>query len=201
MSMKTITDEVWRSRLMPFGDIPAVPYVAAWSEENELYVTRCPYAKEPALFRRGGRNGRPILGKMDESRQRECMISRLCQVCRVPLANQEAFTIDDGAGIMLPNSPMRATLVNEPFSCRRCMKLALEVCPGLQRRRDADTLRILRIDAFILVAAYVGPDGSGDKLDQFFKTYVGKPPVGYVKAAIKRSKNVAAGWFSQGDAK
>lgn len=170
-----------------WGSIAAVPYVVHWSDENEWYVAKCPAAgNEPALFCRGKQTGTPMLGKMNEARQRECMGLRRCQVCRVDLTGTPGYTILDNATTKLPDHILPVPVIFEPPACPQCMRFALENCPGIARRRDSGELHLVRTIEYVPIVSFVGKDGSGDELDRFLATYRGPKPVGYMRGALTK---------------
>lgn len=127
-----------------------VPYVAAWSEEQDapfVLVERyggITYQDETAAdrdnrgvlwfrtpFRRG--HGRPEFGRVHPLRQRRAMLRLLCQVCAGP-----ADQTDDGVLWLLqdhredwPSWP-DGMAVTEPPICLSCLRTSVSVCPALR---------------------------------------------------------------------
>jgi len=174
------------TKLEQWANVPRedVPYVAAWSEERDLRIGQCRFARGPAVMRiqRPGR-GVPILGKMDEQRQRECMALRLCQVCHLPVG-APAYAIESPAECRLPDRMIPMPLILEPLACVECARKALAICPGLARAREAGTLRCFEVRDYLLIAQYVGPAGNNDALDRALRRWKGDAPVGYLKGAL-----------------
>nr|CEL22019.1 Phage protein [Kibdelosporangium sp. MJ126-NF4] len=128
-----------------------VPYVARWSEEQDL-------SSALVIRRRGGigyvdevmgdrdqrgilwprlasrpQHGRPLFGAVHSLRQRRVMSKLLCQVCAGP-----ADRNDDGVLWLLADNreqwadwPERMA-VDEPPVCRACAVLASKLCPALR---------------------------------------------------------------------
>ena len=172
-----------------------VPYVAMWSSERGSYAIRpCKHANgRMAVFATSGGygQGRPVLGKMSETRQREVVARRLCQVCREPLLGGCGYALEP------PHGTCRIGLVPfplmlEPLACERCARLALAHCPGVRRFMSDPAYAVLRVTRYEPVAQLIGPDGSGDEVDQALAAYQGdEPPVGYLKLALTAFSRVA----------
>jgi hypothetical protein len=113
-----------------------VPFVASWSSEMPDFRVRPePLIQgKPAIFRGGGRRGEgtPIFGKMDPGRQRLCVLRGLCQVCSKPIVGTPwmALFLEDAD---LDGETI--SVVREPAACTECMAVALQLCPGLRRKR------------------------------------------------------------------
>lgn len=190
--MSTVTDHE-PGTLRPWGDFPAVPYVAMWSDEHQKFrIAKCAFAgMQNAMFTSGTPTGRPVLGKMSLQRQRECMAAKRCQVCRVSLHGQRSFSIDKGGTFTMPGFIVPITALIEPPACERCMRLSVEVCPGIRELRADPKFRVIEVFEYTMIASMIGPAGNGDPLDRFFETYKGKlPVVGYIKAAVTKFKTV-----------
>lgn len=123
--------------------------------------------------------GRPVLGKLHEGRQRECMLRRLCQVCRTPIPHGG---IAMGAHSWSTMRGKRVPLYTEPPACLACAALALAHCPGLRRAREAGPLPVYRMRDFVPVLQLVGRNLPSALMAQI---PVGGA-VGYVKAALTR---------------
>jgi hypothetical protein len=174
-----------------------IPYVAAWSLEREISIVPCVYARGPAIVRKQRRGqGTPILGKMDEARQRECMAGRLCQVCHQPVRLGQMIALESPDAVTLPGWISKLPLLLEPPACEPCARKAIELCPGIARHRAAGTLRCFRVLDDQLVAQEIGPAGNGDALDRALANYRGKPPVGYLKLALTRFEELDVGYFA-----
>lgn len=176
------------TKLAEWAKVPLelVPYVAAWSTETELLIRRCSTASNrPALCRKQSRGqGVPLLGKMDEFRQRRCWSERLCQVCGREISTKW-IGIDSPQSATIPGQICPAPVLLEPLACVPCAKTAIEHCPGIARQREAGTLRCYVVGHCQLIQQIVGPMGNNDKLDRVLAEWKGEPPVGYLKAVLK----------------
>jgi hypothetical protein len=124
-----------------------VPYINIWSgemPEDTWRLATDPSLGMPGIFVPAGCRGlgEPDFTRQAPDRQRECMIGELCQICTAP-----------AAWIVVSNSMSTKTIVyqgkkrlviTEPWICASCAKYAIEVCPGLIRRRRDDDLALVR---------------------------------------------------------
>ena len=164
-----------------WGELP-VPYVAAWSSESGIRITRDPViGNRPALFRTGERGeGKPIFGKMDEARVRYCVSRRWCQVCARPFG-AECFVADVVKGTYGRRSP----IINEPACCERCFYLAIAECPGLQRQRARLRFLAAKVRRYEVIASQLGVVEGGDEdLNEALRNWPGDAPVGYLRLAL-----------------
>lgn len=109
-----------------------VPHVAAWSTERWAEVRHDPLVgNRPAIFTAGKPGtGRPILGALNEPRQRRSCVKRRCQVCDAPLGK--------GLGVVLAVSVEKIDVAGhtvaatpEPPCCIPCARWSIEHCPGM----------------------------------------------------------------------
>lgn len=82
------------------------------------------------------RGGLPILGRMNEDRQRDCMLTPRCQVCAYQLPQRGPWLFIAGAPVEdggTGGAPYRklGLAMREPAVCTPCARYALQVCPGL----------------------------------------------------------------------
>lgn len=111
-----------------------VPYVAEWTDEAVTYIEYEPELGLPVVKTRGRQGvGQPVFGKMNPTRQRECVMRRHCQVCHHHLESHGWFVVHwvskDPLGPLVPDEP----IIDEPPLCAPCARFSLEVCPGLTR--------------------------------------------------------------------
>lgn len=101
-----------------------VPYVAEWSGEDSIVLPPPIHHIFGMTVVTTGKpgDGYPQLGQMEPSRQRECMVTKHCQVCHRDLRNKTIFM----AGGSVENM-----WFTEPPVCLQCMVFAVQVCPGL----------------------------------------------------------------------
>lgn len=169
--------------VIQWGDFP-VPYVAAWSSES-VPMVRMDKLLYPsmAIFRNGRRGlGRPMFGRMDESRARQVVLQRLCQVCARPLRSRP-FVCD----VPYARAEGRYPLLKEPASCERCFYIALGLCPGIARMLEDPKVVVGIVRAYAPVAVTLGPVEGGDPvLNQLMERHAreGTQVIGYVRAAI-----------------
>jgi hypothetical protein len=158
-----------------------IPYVAAWSSEEPAEVRPEPLVEgRPAIFSSGAHgDGRPVLGKLHEGRQRECVVRRLCQVCRTPIPHGG---IAMGSHEWTSWKGRRVPLYTEPPACLACAALALSHCPGLRRAQASGAFPVYRVRGYELVAQLVGRNFAQALQEQI----PAGGAVGYVKAALTR---------------
>lgn len=180
-----------------WGKLP-VPFVAAWTSEDAIYVAPEPLiAHKPAIFRSGLRGlGMPMFGKMDEARVRRVILRRLCQVCAGSLGGT-GYVVDTIKGAV-----GRDPLLTEPLSCLRCFRVALALCPGIARMREASRAIVVRCTEYQSVIATVAYLEGGDPaLNGALKGWKGEPPVGYAKYAPKQYEILPMAWLDSADAR
>lgn len=138
----------------------AVPYIAAWSSEQEQHTDlvvrrgRLGYADElpfdrdrfGILWRRVGSSpgkGRPEFGKVHSLRQRRAMLRVLCQVCGGP-ADRNRNGVLWLMGLAAYASDPWPTPIESPHPplCLNCAVTAVRLCPHL--RSDHVALRVRR---------------------------------------------------------
>jgi hypothetical protein len=171
------------SRVIRWGGLP-VPYVAAWSSETHPRVAPEPILphRPPAIFRDGRRGlGKPLFGKMDESRVRRVIARGLCQVC--------ANTLPGGVGYVVDAIHGRSggdPLLVEPLACLPCFRVAVALCPGITRLREGARTVVLRCSAYERVGVTLrqspAPASVEDvRLNEAIGRWHGAPPLGYLK--------------------
>jgi hypothetical protein len=168
------------------GGLP-VPYVAAWSSENDRQIVRpCPLVQGKPAFFSGGRrgDGDPVFGEMEPSRQRHCVIKRRCQVCNGRASEQ---LLVDGRGTSHSTLVGGAWLkvVLEPWVCAPCLVYALRVCPGLVTKSAYQQIQILEVRRAVPVAVLTRhPDG--------------RVAYGYIKIGVHQAdEHDPIAWLSQ----
>lgn len=178
-----------------------VPYVAAWTgEEGPWDIRPCEHAHgNLALFAPGAPVGKPIFGRMDPARQRECIAARRCQVCHAYLeATVYAAHLTSGATHMDIRGRPRLML-NEPPCCRACFTYAIQVCPALLGARNRSGRRpgLLRIRDEAADTQPVGVTVGPDDPDAPPWTHPDPDvrPYGYMKLAVLRSEAINARKF------
>lgn len=173
----------------PAGHGFTVPYMAMWSEEEELplkVVERPGRGIGLADEMMGDRDrygvlwlrvtsrpgvGRPRFGVMHSSRQRRAMLRMLCQVC-----GQPADSDDDGTLWLLPNYHEDRPgwpdgfVFAEPPICLPCARLSVRVCPALRRDRivvRADSAPLWGVKGMVYRGGNPGPVPVADELVRF----------------------------------
>ena len=180
-----------------WGRLP-VPFVAAWSSEDAVRSGPDPLlARRPALCRRGRRGlGVPLFGKMDESRVRRVILRRSCQVCAASLG-AAGYVLDTIKGTV-----GRDPLLSEPLACLRCFRVAIALCPGVARIRDAARAVVVRCTDYEVVVATVGAVEGGDpSLNAALARWTGLPPVGYAKYAPRKYEVLPMEWLDSPEAR
>lgn len=106
-----------------------VPFVAAWTSEHWSTARYDPRLKRQAVFTAGARGvGAPILGLLNEPRQRMCVLEQRCQICGRRI---------NGLGYLPDEALNREALVDgppvtsEPLCCRPCAEFSIATCPHL----------------------------------------------------------------------
>lgn len=164
-----------------WGDLP-VPYVAAWTSEATMVIRHDTLMGEPAIFRTGRRGeGKPIFGKMDESRVRAVVRGKKCQVCARPLG-KESFVLDTPFGRY-----GTAPIMHEPMACEPCFRLSLALCPGIARLRMRPRAFAAVVRAYECIASHVqpwhGPEGDAE-LNRVLGEWTGGAVVGHLRCAL-----------------
>ena len=167
--------------LIYWGDIP-VPFVAAWSSEAGILIRFDRVIGACGVFRDGERGiGKPIFGKMDESRVRLVLRENRCQVCAQHLG-RESFVFDVQKGTY-GDCP----IMNEPLACERCFRLALAICPGVKRQHGKPRAFGAIVRRYECIASHLGVyegDGADAALNEALKAWKGPRPVGYLRPAL-----------------
>ncbi|MEV6159771.1 hypothetical protein AB0L53_56490 [Nonomuraea sp. NPDC052129] len=128
-----------------------VPYVTAYSEETvalnltfirdtwSLSGVRLSYtdptssdwdmgvmwARQKTL-----RRGKVLYDELHTLRQKECMLSRLCQVCQGPASDPDTGLL---TWVFHVEPPAASGRLSKPPICRGCLPEAITVCPYLRR--------------------------------------------------------------------
>lgn len=125
-----------------------VPYVNAWGDLNGVdgwYLDADPYVGgRTAAFFRDDRAAGPNFLAQNPQRQRE--VSRLgrCQVCRRGVPWAERGLVYSSMSTQVVEIDRAAhVVISEPWLCPDCAVFAINVCPGLIRRKSADDLVLL----------------------------------------------------------
>lgn len=170
-----------------------VPRVVAWSSEAWNRIDHDPLVGRAAVFTAGGEGqGVPVLGVLNEPRQRWAMVTRRCQVCGRSLRGESYLptsTVQAQVGETFEDSPV----TTEPPGCLECMTWSLHGCPvlhhqppRLQRMKEGRLLLQL-VDPSLAPAAYQGRFGK-DFLAK--RVWLGEQArrhggaVGYVKLVV-----------------
>lgn len=131
-----------------------VPYVAYWSDEIDkpFAVRRDPRLHDEwALFSQGTPTGKPVLGKMNEQRQREVVLDGKCQVCAAPIKRSRWL-------VSFGEHENGKLLVREPWSCTGCMVAAVRYCPGIRQAADRPLLLLRKWELALTYTSV--PDGT-----------------------------------------
>jgi hypothetical protein len=89
-----------------------------------------------------------VLGKMDEERQRRCMLEGKCSVCGTRIKGNRWMAgglPDDNAERAMVGEGIDGGIYafREPWVDTECMRYALHVCPGLVVGRRSQNLRVV----------------------------------------------------------
>jgi hypothetical protein len=114
-----------------------IPFVAAWSSERWASARIDPLALNKwAIFGAGRQGrGRPLLGVMNEERQRRVSMLNLCQICAEPYGNDGWIALVAPREVNTQTGEKRITTF-EPPACGDCMEWAVAHCPGLKKDRE-----------------------------------------------------------------
>lgn len=181
-----------------WGNLP-VPFVAAWSSETAIRIARDPlYNNQPAIYRDGGRGlGTPLFGKMAEDRTRFVLARRVCQVCAEPLRGP-GYVIDTIVG-----ASGQKPIYTEPLSCLRCFRVAVALCPGIQRTKQRPRGHLIECSAYEVIASYVGkaegPRADPD-LNAALDRWKGDAPIGSARYSPTSWDVLPFSWFERGHA-
>lgn len=148
-----------------------VPIVNCWGEEADdsrwyMDVDRnlpADSVSRYGIFSQGEPGtGDAFLAKQNPQRQRRIMVRGLCQVCGDELKSKRYIALSAKStmqSIDVGDGPVVG--LAEPPLCLRCVRFAVDVCPGLIRRRRDEDLVIARLHEWTLVSAhgyYEGPE-------------------------------------------
>lgn len=106
-----------------------VPFVASWTSEHWSTSKYDARLKHHALFTAGERGeGKPVLGLLNEPRQRLCVFDGRCQICGQRIA--EGYLpeqIVNGDERLDDGTPV----TSEPLCCKPCAEFSMRTCPHL----------------------------------------------------------------------
>ena len=147
-----------------------VPYIASWSSEVWGIARFDPLVGRMALFTKGRQGrGRPVLGVVNEPRQRRCMIERRCQVCSGRMhwfAPGAVVPIISPGTVEIGGKPHVS--VTEPPTCGSCWDWVKDHCPGVLRQRSGPGVQVWPLALTRTVVAMVDPSrGPMRHLDRF----------------------------------
>ncbi len=134
-----------------------VPWAAAWSSERWAAIRHDPVIGRRAIFSAGRQGrGRPVLGVLNEERQRYAMVAGQCQVCRQPIRGIRGLgwlpdTVT-GERTVLTEGGTAFPTTTEPPCCYECASWAMAACPGLR-----DTTGLWRIVRAVRIVQLVDP--------------------------------------------
>lgn len=128
-----------------------VPWTASWSSEHWATARAEARIDNRLCLFTAGRPGRgtPILGAMNEPRQREAMLEGLCQVCGRPLDEDRWLPLLEWHAHTDSGIPV----TSDPPCHLACAKFTLIACPVLAQRGG----RIVRLGRTRLLAQLVDP--------------------------------------------
>ncbi len=174
-----------------------VPYVASWSSEQPARVLIDPHAGDNYAVFCGGRRGegRPVFGKMDYARQRQCVDRKLCQVCREKMFRMFALQVIPS---WLVEGAVKFPLLTEPCICAGCARYALEHCPGLKRDLSHKDFLSAEVFQYKLVAGLLTAMEQNDypELDRVLREF-GGPAVGYLKLKLTNYDRLTLDEFTE----
>ena len=118
-----------------WGNVP-VPYVAAWTGEEQLFLGPCPYAGSAtglkAIRQVQARGvGKPTFGKPHMDRQRQAIAQDLCDLCGRPLRNRTKVSLSQARPVGYA-ATYGDILQVEPLLHRECAALSVQHCPSLK---------------------------------------------------------------------
>lgn len=118
-----------------WGNMP-VPYAAAWTGEDELFLGPCPYAGNAtglkAIRQVQARGvGKPTFGKPHMDRQREAIAHDLYDLCGKPLKNRTKVSLSQARPQPHAVNPGDVLQV-EPLLHRECAAISVQHCPSLK---------------------------------------------------------------------
>jgi hypothetical protein len=160
----------------------SVPWVALWTAEREalrpakVVWTDPPTILDPEPDEYGVRfreypddlqgHGEPIFAHVHTRRQVKAMGEGFCQVCGVQMFQWDVTWVLDEVSQMLFDlgGPY---YVQTPPTCRKCIKIAVDVCPHLIGLKSTGRLRVIRAQDWGIAlwnAEIPRPDGSWDDM-------------------------------------
>jgi hypothetical protein len=182
-----------------YGRKQRIPYIAMWSSEHWHEIKDCPYTYGPAIFSSGALGeGTPVLGKMNEERQRRCMVMGLCQVCTCNLHLKTKYFVSDAVGSEVEGKGGQQILITEPPVCKQCFETAMQHCVGLRRQVESGRIQAGRVRKFDMCVQMLNashPDFShliNNDGKTSFAGYVRYMPRDWDLMTIERLKELAA---------
>lgn len=132
--------------MMFHGRVP-VPFTAAWTSEERLFLAQCPYAQRLAICQDVSPGlGKPCFGKPHMQRQREAISRGLCDLCGRPLKNRTKVSLSHARPRANGASALDILQV-EPLLHRECARQSLYHCPSLRRDVQQGTLAVRQVTA------------------------------------------------------
>lgn len=145
-----------RQQIM-WGNVP-VPYAASWTDEEEFFVSDCPYFHRPALCQKAARGqGKPRFGKPHMDRQRELIALGLCDLCCKPLKLSTKVSLSH-AKPYPHGADGWAVLQVEPMLHRKCAAICADLCPALKRDVEQGSLNVRQVYKHRVQCALMKPE-------------------------------------------
>ncbi len=181
-------------RQLFYGGVP-VPYSASWSaEEATLHVSECAWANQAlAVCQEHHRGvGKPVFGKPHMTRQREVVVSGLCDMCARPLRSATKVSLSH-ARLNLRAAEGATVLQVEPLLHRHCAAISLNYCPSLRRDIKHGTLQIRRVQRSRVQFAQLKPESVAE--------FTGGEPIaaiGHAKVELLQWIRMTEEWLQEG---
>jgi len=176
--------------MLQYGAMP-VPYAVLWSaEQGGMHVAHCKHIDRLALCdidRRG--EGKPVFGKPHMGRQRQLIVSDLCDLCARPLKGRTKVSLSHAREVISGEEGM-AVMQVEPMVHKDCARVCVEHCPSLKRDIKGGTLFVRQVlrhrhQVALLTAAAV-EEFTGARRNGV---------AGHAKIEILRWKDRGLGWL------
>jgi hypothetical protein len=183
----------WLSHLRTDRRGIPVPWINLWGPEGDterLSIRHDRHVGRPAVFYDDAGQTVPDFTRQHMARQREAMVTGLCQVCGrlVPSSRRFLVFADLSTDLVHVEGVGDVPVVTEPWLDERCARFAVTACPALIRRSRGDRLRLYQVRArdVTLILSVGSVDGplEAESLRVM--------PVLWVKAAVKRAVQVAS---------
>ncbi len=170
------------------GGVP-VPYVAAWSGEESIFLGTCPYARRTAICQVQNRGvGKPKFGTPHMVRQRQAIALGLCDLCGKPLKTCTKVSLSQARPVPHAAQPMDVLQV-EPLLHKACAAISMRHCPSLKRQIADGELHVRQVFRHACQFALYSAQGTFEATGERVKS------VSHAKVQLIKWANRDAAWL------